>query len=567
LKLWNLINRRIEGEKLVRKKWPLLSTAICLTLVTSACSSKPTSGVETERTAISVEVVSAKNESLDAISSLTGTLAPYEETTVSFEVGGNIKDMDVEIGDTIQSGTVLTSLKASDYELQVKQADNAILQAKAALTSSDSAINAAEVGVDAAGVGISSADAGVSSANAGVSAADAGIGSSDEAIKSAQANIKAANARINSAQASLDAVNKGAREQEKAQARTAVNRAEDAYNKLKKDAERIKGLYDEGLVSKKEYDDIQLQVSNAQKDVANAEQALSLIEEGATEEQKKQASAGVQEAQAGKEQAEAGVGQSKAAKEQSKAAKEQAIASKGQAVAAKDQAIAAKDQAIAAKDQAVAAKGQAEAVYEQAVIGKEQAELTLSKTKLKSPISGVVLDKLVSEGQHVNAGDAIYKLGQTDQLKVLLPVPDREIKEWKVGDKVSVALYDKKKTGKVTKIYPQTNANTGTISVEVVISNENLKWVPGQVVKANRVTSDNNGILVPIEAVISNGAEPYVFKEVKGKAVKTPVTTGNLVDNKIHIVSGLKEDDRVVVRGGELLLDGDPLKTSGGNKK
>ncbi|MFJ8267754.1 efflux RND transporter periplasmic adaptor subunit [Peribacillus asahii] len=537
----------------MRNKWPLLSTAICLTLVTSACSSKPTSGVETERTAISVEVVSAKNESLDAISSLTGTLAPYEETTVSFEVGGNVKNMDVEIGDTIQSGTVLTSLKASDYELQVKQADNAILQAKAALTSSDSAINAAGVGVDAAGVGVSSADA-------GISAADAGIGSSDEAIKSAQANIKAANARINSAQASLDAVNKGAREQEKAQARTAVNRAEDAYNKLKKDAERIKGLYDEGLASKKEYEDIQLQVSNAQKDVANAEQALSLIEEGATEEQKKQASAGVQEAEAGKEQAEAGVGQSKAAKEQSKAAKEQAIASKGQAVAAKDQAIAA-------KDQAVAAKGQAEAVYEQAVIGKEQAELTLSKTKLKSPISGVVLDKLVSEGQHVNAGDAIYKLGQTDQLKVLLPVPDREIKEWKVGDKVSVALYDKKKTGKVTKIYPQTNANTGTISVEVVISNENLKWVPGQVVKANRVTSDNNGILVPIEAVISNGAEPYVFKEVKGKAVKTPVTTGNLVDNKIHIVSGLKEDDRVVVRGGELLLDGDPLKTSGGNKK
>ena len=132
----------------------------------------------------------------------------------------------------------------------------------------------------------------------------------------------------------------------------------------------------------------------------------------------------------------------------------------------------------------------------------------------------------MSEGQHINPGDAIYKLGRTDQLKVLLPVPDKDIKEWKVGDKVSVTLYDKDKTGKVIKIYPQTNAGTGTISVEVVIPNNKLEWVPGQVVKANRVTSDNNGILVPIEAVMSNGSNPYVFKEVKGKAVKTEVKQG-----------------------------------------
>ena len=86
--------------------------------------------------------------------------------------------------------------------------------------------------------------------------------------------IKAAQARIGSAQASLEGVDKGAREQEKTQARLAVNRAKDAYNKLKTDAERIKGLYDEGLASKKEYDDIQLQVANAQKDLANAEQIV-----------------------------------------------------------------------------------------------------------------------------------------------------------------------------------------------------------------------------------------------------------------------------------------------------
>lgn len=494
----------------MRKRWPLLTTVVCVALATSACS-QSASTVETQKTAVSVEVATAKNESLDAISSLTGTLQPYEETTVSFEVGGNIENMNADIGDVIQAGAMLTSLNSTDYDIQVKLADNAIRQAQAGLDSSDAAIKSA----------------------------DSSVSSSDEAIKSAQANIKAANARINSAQASLDTVNKGARQQEKDQAKLAVDRAKDAYNKIKTDANRIQGLYDEGLASKKELDDINLQVSNAQKDLTNAEKSYSMVVEGATKEQRNQAKAGVQEAQASKEQAVAGVGQSKAAK----------------------------GQAVSAKEQAVAAKGQAEAVLEQAIISKQQAEHTRSKANLKSPINGVILDKLVSEGQHVNAGEAVYKLGQTDQLKVLLPVPDRDIKDWKVGDKVSVTLYDKDKTGKVTKIYPQTNAGTGTISVEVVIPNNNLEWVPGQVVKANRVSSNNKGILVPIEAVISNGSDPYVFKVVKGKAVKTNVTTGNLVDNKIHIVSGLKAGERIVVRGGELLLDGDPVETNGGKQK
>lgn len=465
----------------MKKRWSLFTTLLCATLVTTACSPKQPEEAA-EKMAISVEVEKAQNESLDAISSLTGTLLPYEETMVAFELGGIVQTANVDVGNRITAGATLASLKATDFELQVQQADNTINQALA------------------------------------------GISSSEASIQSAEANIGAAQARINSAQASLDALLKGAREQERIQAKNAVTRAQDTYNKLKADASRVKSLYDEGLVSKKEYDDMQLQLANAEKDVSNAQQTYSMIEEGATAEQRNQVSSGVQEAKAGQTQATAGV------------------------------------------TQAQAAKQQAQTIYEQALIAKQQAEQTLAKTKLKSPITGVVLEKMIATGQHVGAGEAVYKLGQINQLKVLLPVPDRDIADWKIGDRVTVTLYDEQKTGKVTTIYPQTNANTGTISVEVVIPNDKAQWVPGQIVKANRITTDNEGIVVPIAAVISNGEEPYVFKVIKGKAVKTSVETGNLIDNKIHIVSGLKEGDPIVTRGGELLLDGDPVNT-GGNKK
>lgn len=496
-----------EREKNVKIK-SLLAPVICSTLFLAACSSQEASTEESAKVAVNVEIATAEMESLDAISSLSGTLLPYEETTVSFGVGGVVEDATGEVGDTISVGTVLMNVEATEYELQVKNADNAIAQAEAALNSSDAAIKAA----------------------------DTGVNSSGESVRAAEANITSANASINSAQASLESVVKGAREQEKAQAKLAVDRAKTAYNNVKVNADRIKSLYDEGLASKKEYDDSQLQLASAQTDLKNSEQSYSLVIEGATEAQKKQAEAAVQQAQAGKAQAQAGVGQS----------------------------LAAKEQAVAAKEQATAAKGQAEAVYEQALIGKEQAQLTLAKTRLQSPISGVIMEKLVQEGQRVNPGDPVYKLGNTSQLKVLLPVPDKDIKTWKNGDKVTIQLYDEQKTGTVSKIFPRTNANSGTISVEVVIPNEEATWVPGQIVNANRVTSDNAGILVPIEAVISNGASPYVFLEVEGQAVKAEVETGKLVDNKIHIISGINEGDQVVIRGGELLLDGDPLKTGGG---
>ncbi|RAK17162.1 RND family efflux transporter MFP subunit [Anoxybacillus vitaminiphilus] len=491
----------------MRKRWPLIITAVSLAFASTACSAKETSSVQEEKNDIkTVQVATVKNESLDAISNLSGTLQPYDETIVSFEVGGQILDTNVKIGDSVQKGMVLAKLDPTEYQLQVEQANKAVLEAQAAIKSAEAAIG--------------SADAGVQSADAG--------------IQSAEANIKAANSRIHSVQASLDKLNKGAREQEKAQARLAVERAKENYKKISADAQRIKALYEEGLVSKQEYEAIQLQLSNAQKDVMNAEQSLSLLLEGATQEERKQVAASLEEARAGKEQAEA---------------------AKGQAVASKDRALASKNEAAAAKERAVAA-------YEQALVAKEITEFTLSKTVLKSPISGVVLEKFVSDGQMVNAGSSIYRLGRTDQLKVLLPVPDKEIKEWKVGQEVKLTLYDQVKKGKVSKIYPRTNANTGTISVEVVVPNDKFDWFPGQVVKASRISSDNNGILVPVEAVISNGDKPYVFKVVKGKAVKTFVETGQLIDNKLHIVSGLKEGDKVVVRGAELLFNGDSVKAT-----
>lgn len=447
-----------------------MTTVVGLTFVTVGCSSEKSSApVETVQRK-NVEVIEVKHVPLENTANLSGKLEAYEESTVSFKVGGQVLVMQANIGDQVSKGEGLASLDAADYELQQEKANKGVSQASAA-------------------------------------------------IQSAVAEIQTANSRVESAKANLQQVTDGARNQEKAQAQITVDRAEVNYKKAKTDAERSQVLYEEGVVSKSENERMQQAFMNAKNDFDAAKERLSLTLEGATNAQLKAAASAVAQAESG-------------------------------------------------YSSAIAAKKQATVAYQQAIVTKKEAELKLSRAVLKSPIDGVVLDKMVSSGEMINTGQAVYRLGLLEQLKVLLPVPDRDINDWEAGQKVTLLLYGQERSATVNNIYPQTNAGTGTISVEVIVPNPKQDWFPGQVVKAMlRDDINNNGILVPIQAVISNGDEPYVFKVVNGKAVKTNVETGDLFNNNIQITKGLTEGDAIVTTGADLLLDGDAVQQAGGKQK
>ncbi|MFP3388901.1 efflux RND transporter periplasmic adaptor subunit [Brevibacillus sp. SIMBA_040] len=207
------------------------------------------------------------------------------------------------------------------------------------------------------------------------------------------------------------------------------------------------------------------------------------------------------------------------------------------------------------------------ATYNQAVIAQEVAASSLAKTQLRSPINGTIISKLSSTGSLVGSGTPVYQVGNIDTLKVVLPVPDREISMWKEGEVISLDLYGQKRDGKVTKIFPATNQSTGTIGVEVQIANPKHDWFAGQVVKATKTISGQVGIYVPVEAVISRGKDDaHVFINLDGKAVKTKVEIGQITNDMLEIKNGLKEGDQLIVKGVDRLFDGDPIETAGGTQ-
>ncbi|MDF2725408.1 MAG: transporter [Paenibacillus sp.] len=212
--------------------------------------------------------------------------------------------------------------------------------------------------------------------------------------------------------------------------------------------------------------------------------------------------------------------------------------------------------------QARAGLEQARAAQQEAIVVRNQAQLAVEKSTLIAPIDGVVLEKSVSAWQLTGGGQPAYRIGDMKQLKVVLAVPDQEIRKWGVGQEVALTLYGETRNGKVQKVHP-TTTGSGSVNVEVVVANPNADWLPGQVVKGARTSTGDTGIFVPIDAVIRTGGEPYVFKKADGKAVKTTVQLGELRNNRILVLSGLAAGDQVVTKGATKLFDGDSITTLG----
>ena len=69
--------------------------------------------------------------------------------------------------------------------------------------------------------------------------------------------------------------------------------------------------------------------------------------------------------------------------------------------------------------------------------------------------------------------------------------------------------------------------------------------------------------LVPVESVVElQGREGYVFTIYHDRAVKIPVTIGNLFSHQLGITMGLQEVNHVVTRGASFLKDGQPVRVS-----
>ena len=183
--------------------------------------------------------------------------------------------------------------------------------------------------------------------------------------------------------------------------------------------------------------------------------------------------------------------------------------------------------------------------------GTPSAELTL-----KSPLSGVVLEKSVAEGQYVGPDQNLFTIADLRTVWVLADVYEQDLTAIAVGTPVTVrgGASNEQLTGKVNFIYPTVSSETRTAKVRVEFANSTLELRPGMFVDLDLTTNSDSALVVPSDAVMDGGATKYVFVVRNGVQFEPRlITSGRTSDNWYEVLTGVRQGEMVVTSANFLI--------------
>jgi Cu(I)/Ag(I) efflux system membrane fusion protein len=185
-----------------------------------------------------------------------------------------------------------------------------------------------------------------------------------------------------------------------------------------------------------------------------------------------------------------------------------------------------------------------------------------------TPLSGIVIEKIVQVGQYVNVGDTLFNIADLSTVWVEVEVYENEFPNIKIGqmvDLVSQSYPGKTFRGRVAFIYPFLDPKTRTVKVRVEIPNPGLRLKPDMFVNAMVKVPLGSSIVVPVSAVMDTGQRQLVWVEMKpGMFAPREVKVGARSGDNVQILSGLKAGEKVASSGGYLIDSEAQLKGGGG---
>lgn len=218
-----------------------------------------------------------------------------------------------------------------------------------------------------------------------------------------------------------------------------------------------------------------------------------------------------------------------------------------------------------AYDQAEQAYNNAKADYESAVALRKTQEEQLAYYTVRAPFDGIVGDIPVHVGDYVSSSTLLTTVDENRDLEAYIYIPADRASEAKLGQ--SVDLYDNSgkllEKSKVDFLSPQVDPTLQGILIKAPVHGGPDVVRNAQLIKARVIWSDAPKAVVPVLAVSRQGGQAFVFvaEEQGGKffARQHSVTVGDTLGNDYVVESGLKNGDKVIVSGLQMLVDGFPV--------
>ncbi|WP_350494694.1 efflux RND transporter periplasmic adaptor subunit [Roseiconus lacunae] len=247
---------------------------------------------------------------------------------------------------------------------------------------------------------------------------------------------------------------------------------------------------------------------------------------------------------------------------------------------------------------------------EQQVVDLEKTQQAQSRVTIYAPIGGTVIDKLAEEGRYTTAGQPIYRVANLSTVWLMLELYPEDASQIRFGQQVQAKLRSlpgRTIQGRVAFIDPKVDQDNRTVGVRVELNNDRGELRPGDYAEAtltvpigpqgevydaelankwispmhpqvirnepglcpicgmnlvpttrygysNDRVEQKQSLTIPRSALLTSGESSIVYVETEpGRFEIRSVTLGAIIRDKVVVLDGLKEGEKVATNGNFLI--------------
>ena len=209
------------------------------------------------------------------------------------------------------------------------------------------------------------------------------------------------------------------------------------------------------------------------------------------------------------------------------------------------------------------------ASYRQAAAGYTQSSNMLGYTMLVANAPGVISSISAEVGQVVSAGTPVAVLVQDGDREIEISIPESRIQDFRKATAIKAqfwALNNITVNGTVREISPMADPTTRTYKARIALNTPPPNLALGMTANVFVDTGKQTAVLLPLSAIYQTQNQPSVWVVQDNKVQLRPVSVGDVVGDKVQILSGLQAGDNVVTAGVHKLRENQIVHLSAGDK-
>jgi RND family efflux transporter MFP subunit len=210
-----------------------------------------------------------------------------------------------------------------------------------------------------------------------------------------------------------------------------------------------------------------------------------------------------------------------------------------------------------------------------AAVAQNQAALNLERRRLadasiRSPIDGVIADRLTEPGQLAGPTQAVMRIVALNTVFFEAQVPETDLRAVRPGQPVNVrvdAYPGQTFAGRIAKVYPTGNNQSRNFAVRILLPNQGGRLRPGLFARGEVVAEQRPGVVVSKDALVLREGKSHIFvaSDDGTTAELRTITTGVETPETIEVRAGVKAGDRIIVAGQDALQDGGKIRIQSGD--